>query len=407
MMEELGLSDFKWRSAASTLKKLGLLVTHPVLHPGSGKLKGKIFEFRGWNGRIDVSVSVDEKSSKNNSLGTCEKNCNDYSNLNDSCFSQKEAQKNINDFNPKTDLLISRLSTNQPIYIPEGECREGEQNGPTKSDLLEAEMTEELALNHRRRFIKHFTGIKTFQTFADADKNRKDLAKVHHDARQLLRFNRAGAGVFLTINETDGKGRTKENITRVRAVFVDLDGAPPDKLLEANPHLMVESSPGKYHGYWFVKDFPLEAFKATQQRIAELLGGDKAVNDLPRVMRIPGFVHQKDEPFVSRIVLEHKDIEPMTYAEVVAKFPPAPVHKWTAPKHQQHAVSSDGEYRGQYGTSKGNRNHGLARFVGGMVKRQLDESHIEHEAVKWGMGCSPPMDMGEIMGVVRSVGRYR
>jgi hypothetical protein len=39
-------------------------------------------------------------------------------------------------------------------------------------------------------------------------------------------LNREGAGVFVTVNETDLKGRTAKNITSVRAVFVDLDGAP-------------------------------------------------------------------------------------------------------------------------------------------------------------------------------------
>ena len=51
-----------------------------------------------------------------------------------------------------------------------------------------------------------------------------------------------GAGVFITVNETDGKGRKKENITRIRAVFQEdddgFDGEFPLK-----PSIVVETSP--------------------------------------------------------------------------------------------------------------------------------------------------------------------
>lgn len=59
---------------------------------------------------------------------------------------------------------------------------------------------------------------------------------------------------------------------------------------------------GKIHAYWLVSDCPLTEFKAMQQAIAAKLSSDKAVNDLPRVMRVAGFLHQKSTPFQTRIV---------------------------------------------------------------------------------------------------------
>src|SRR5262245_34977334 len=71
----------------------------------------------------------------------------------------------------------------------------------------------------------------TFQTFDD-NKDRKDksVARVLHGTLAehwgtLVKLNEQGAGIFVTINRTDLKGRTAENITGIRAVFVDLDGA--------------------------------------------------------------------------------------------------------------------------------------------------------------------------------------
>jgi RepB DNA-primase N-terminal domain len=159
----------------------------------------------------------------------------------------------------------------------------------------------------------------TFQTFDDdADRKGLKLAHILHgsfDRRwaELCRLNAAGAGVFVTVNETNGRGRTAADVVRVRALFVDLDGAPLPAKFHAEPHIVVESSRGKWHVYWLVKDCELDAFASLQRRLAAHYGGDKAVHDLPRVLRLPGFVHQKVKdgvrsvPFRSRLVEAHGD----------------------------------------------------------------------------------------------------
>ena len=296
----------------------------------------------------------------------------------------------------------------QPISHYCTPCANTVSGGDARGGCKGEPMTPELARKHTDRFLNRFPGKKTFQTFDDKKgldgKGRGRLAKIIHDDETYLKnINDQGAGVFLTINETDGKGRETRNITKVRAIYVDLDGADVNPVLQEMPHMVVESSPGKFHGYWLVKDFPLEAFKATQQRLIKKFGGDKAVCDLPRVMRIPGYVHHKGEPFTTQIVFEHHG-EPLTYAEVCEKFPPEPVKPWSAPKYQQ--KQEDGEYTGPYGCGRGERNNRLARFLGGMVKRCYDRGKIEYEAMKWGKSCSPPMETGEINSVVRSICRY-
>src|SRR3546814_17654275 len=47
---------------------------------------------------------------------------------------------------------------------------------------------------------------------------------------------------------------------------------------------------------------PLGDFKRAQQSLAALYGGDPAVCDLPRIMRLPGYTHAKGEPFASRLL---------------------------------------------------------------------------------------------------------
>ncbi len=162
----------------------------------------------------------------------------------------------------------------------------------------------------------------TFQTFDD-HKGREDrrLIKVLHGpfddhADNLARLNRQGAGIFYMVNEGDGvvrpganTCRTAANVTRVRAHFVDLDEAPVDlsAVLAAPeaPHVIVESSVRKYHVYWLVDGCPLEQFSEVQKALIGRFGGDKVIHDLPRVMRVPGFWHQKEEPFQVRVAYQN------------------------------------------------------------------------------------------------------
>lgn len=164
-------------------------------------------------------------------------------------------------------------------------------------------------------------GHVTFQTFADAKSGTVKPKIIHLSSGFLDRLrieNESGAGIFVMVNGGDGRGRSIENVTHVRAVFVDLDGVDPQPVINAGlaPHIWVESSPGKYHAYWLVDDCPLDQFTPLQTALAARFDGDKAVKDLPRVMRLPGFFHLKGEPFQTRI-LEMTDAESYTVAQIV------------------------------------------------------------------------------------------
>src|SRR5262245_25012556 len=128
----------------------------------------------------------------------------------------------------------------------------------------------------------------TFQTFDD-NKERKDgtLARVLHGTLrqhfdELSDLNNRGAGVFVTVNETDFKSRSASNITRVRSLFSDLDGAQLDPLFAGapQPHIIAESSHGRWHAYWLVAPgMPLGEFTGMQKRLAEHFHADPSVHD--------------------------------------------------------------------------------------------------------------------------------
>jgi hypothetical protein len=180
-------------------------------------------------------------------------------------------------------------------------------------------MTPDIA--QAQRFLNRLdpNGEFTFQTFSDRKLGAHGgpLSRVLHGSlpqhvTALAALNARGAGVFVMVNRGDGVVRPgrktcrgKENVVAVRALFVDLDGAPPARLLDATPppSIVVETSSGRYHGYWTDVSCPLEDFESAQISLARHFEGDESVSDLPRVMRLPGYLHRKAEPFMSRIVL--------------------------------------------------------------------------------------------------------
>ena len=139
----------------------------------------------------------------------------------------------------------------------------------------------------------------TFQTFDD-DKDRKDtrLARVIHGSLEqkwdeLAELNEKGAGIFVTINETDGIGRKTKNIVGVRSIIQDDDGCFQGTY-PLVPSIQVNSSPGKFQRYWLCSGVTDEQFKILQHRLIQSFGCDKNVKDLARVLRLPGFFHLKN-----------------------------------------------------------------------------------------------------------------
>jgi putative DNA primase/helicase len=172
----------------------------------------------------------------------------------------------------------------------------------------------------------------TFQTFDD-DKDRKDrmLARVLHGSYDkhkaaLEILNRQGAGIFVTINATDGKGRKLQNIQKPRAVWIEddmgLNKDPPG----LEPHIIIRTSGNKNHRYFLIDDgenVQLEDWKAVMKRLVVENGGDGNAIDLPRVLRLPGYFHQKDpaNPQLVHIIRE-SGAQPYRWEKIIKAIPP-------------------------------------------------------------------------------------
>lgn len=178
----------------------------------------------------------------------------------------------------------------------------------------------------------------TFQTFDDNQgrKAKRPVRTLHGAFDELMpkltRLNQQGSGVFVVVQATDGQGRKAENITRIRAVMADLDAGLP-AAWPLNPSILIETSPGKFQAYWLCEGLSKDDFKRVMQGVIASCSGDKSVKDAARVLRLPGFYHQKrnakkgltGKPFMVRIVAA--DGARYSRDEIFKAFCPAPEAK--------------------------------------------------------------------------------
>ena len=261
-----------------------------------------------------------------------------------------------------------------------------------------------------KEFLKHFPGLITFQTFHDKDKNSREVAKIFHgldeaNLRKCGALNKKGAGVFFMVNRGDGLGREAKNVVQVRAVFLDLDSDKIDtesvlsKVASSNltPHFVINSSPNNYHLYFKVKpSFPLSEFSKIQESLAKEFNTDK-VSDLPRVMRIPGFYHQKREPFLVRIE-EISGHDPYSFDDFLP---------YLSSGNRPKARSGFDASTVIEGVDEGQRNTEIFKYACSRLARGLNESEVWPLVQKFASECNPPLTEKEARICFKSALKYQ
>ena len=187
-----------------------------------------------------------------------------------------------------------------------------------------------------RRYLDLLAGSDaphTFQTYHDQNSHTPETGHlsraVHghlHDVwSTLMNRQRAGAAVAVTVAETDKRGRKSANMVRPRAVWIEAD-TPVPRPLPLPPTMTVETSPGRYHYIFVVRDLSWEQWHGVQQTMIADYGSDPKAGHRTQVLRLPGTLNLKnpDKPFLVRFVEESTSERIYTAAEITQAFPPRP-----------------------------------------------------------------------------------
>ncbi|NES68499.1 MAG: hypothetical protein F6K24_26335, partial [Okeania sp. SIO2D1] len=111
-------------------------------------------------------------------------------------------------------------------------------------------------------------------------------------------WNTQSFGVYMVVN---GGGHTDAEVKDCRAIFYEHDNLPKDeqkqlwqKLGLPEPTYQIDTGGKSIHSYWvFDKPSPVEDWKTLQADLLEFSKADRSIKNPSRVMRLPGFAHQK------------------------------------------------------------------------------------------------------------------
>ena len=139
----------------------------------------------------------------------------------------------------------------------------------------------------------------------------------------------------------------------------------------------------------------LLSFSLFQQALAFKYNADVKVKDLPRVMRVAGFFHNKRKPYPVKIISMIDEL-PYTREQIrdtlKLKRPENKTVNYEIPQYK-------GEYSGtlRYGTTQGDRHATLVKMLIAIRKRGESYEYAEQEAKVFGNLCVPKENPKEIM----------
>ncbi|WOG26278.1 DUF5906 domain-containing protein [Endozoicomonas sp. 8E] len=257
-------------------------------------------------------------------------------------------------------------------------------------------------LDMAEAFLNHLAGREACHQFRVIHKNgsAQNICGTFAESKdRLMRANQQCAGIFVVVNETDGKGGKDANVVGVNAVFLDLDGAPLAPVKKEGvlpPHMITGTSPDKYHVYWKVENFPVDQFKPVQKAIARRFDGDSSVCNLSRVMRVPGFLHHKGDPFLSS-VLEAYDHKAYTLDKVIEGL------GLSINEVNQYKPSSQVLVDLNVSLGDGERTAALTSLIGSWIRQGFDNQRILAGLRLWNSQNSPPLSDEKLVKTLKSI----
>ena len=147
--------------------------------------------------------------------------------------------------------------------------------------------------------------------------------------RWMLERQAAGWGITVSVQAMGGDRRRAAEVTYIRAVFAEMDIGEPLRPWPIQPSVIVETSPGRYHVYWFVdpqSPVSKEDFQGMMMRMCETYGSDPDAKDLARTLRLPGTWNLKPERLPHLVRVMSDGGARYSGEDLLAAFPPPAKH---------------------------------------------------------------------------------
>jgi len=261
--------------------------------------------------------------------------------------------------------------------------------------------------------------LRGFDKDNEARKTSYPAYKINY--KTLQEWNAQDFGVYIVVN---GGGQTDDDVKHCRAIFYEHDNLPKEeqeqlwqKLNLPEPTFQIDTGGKSIHSYWvFDKPSPVEDWKTLQTDLLEFSDGDRSIKNPSRVMRLPGFFHQKTGN-VAEIISqfgkrysyqELRQIIPTQQTETLNFSQPAVAHLDAVPL--ENCLSRDDRALINSGEGKGKRNNSgakLARSLIGAAQRLDYLGHPYRDDPRqlfdnYCSRCTPPIDSREAAQIWKS-----
>lgn len=185
--------------------------------------------------------------------------------------------------------------------------------------------------------------MNIYQLFSDKNnKKYPPLVFTKHDKKKFKELNDKGYGIFFAVNDFN-KSRKEKDLKALRYIYADIDIAKngdgqtrEDKelakekkinnLLEyCSPTKIIDTSNGiqplwKLKGGLNPTEENIKRYKKVLLGIINAFEADSGAKDVSRVLRMPGYYHQKAEPYLCKLIHDYPERE-YTLEELEEKFP--------------------------------------------------------------------------------------
>lgn len=250
-----------------------------------------------------------------------------------------------------------------------------------------------------------------FYALHDYDKTKRGMIQINPD--EAKSWNEKGYGIHWMPQLFKDGSRKAEDLIRIRYWLADIDNGDKETMLRRiaclpiQPTDIVETKRG-YHCYWKAKDATVENYASIEKGIAEALCADGSLITPTHTLRVPGFYHLKDpqNPFLIKTVWKKPENE---YSEklMLRVFKPKPKFEfkrdWGSGVKLEEIIKPENweKYLKVGRVIQGSRNNELNRIAYILLKEGADEVLMENVLMEINRTLNPPLDIGEIRGIVK------
>ena len=144
---------------------------------------------------------------------------------------------------------------------------------------------------------------------------------------------------------------------------------------------------------------PKESFRLYQQALANKFGSDPVIVDLPRIMRVAGFWHNKKNPYPVKLI--HTEFSSEYKMQELKEGlglqrPQKKIFKYIPMKNKKFTGTVNG-------TGQGERHARLVKMLVAMRLRGETMEYATQEAITFNNKCTPPEEQGEILFLVKDI----